>query len=280
VYCEKPLSDSLEGAQAMVNLAESRKALTHVAFVLRYLPAIRYMKALMERETIGEVLHFRAHMHHGSYLNPERPMSWRLRHADSGGGAFMDLGIHLVDLVHYILGPTAVVRGQTRTFIEERPAPDADNGREPVDVDDWALCTLTMEKGAVGTIEATRMASGATSATGLEVYGSRGALIFRADRPDIVRWHDLRQGRWTELSGGLSTPEGERPLAQISPSGKYSQGYSTDIHLASAYDFLLDVVEGKHSRADFRAGLAAQEVADALYRSAERNGALIELTHH
>jgi predicted dehydrogenase len=111
----------------------------------------------------------------------------------------------------------------------------------------------------------------------LEVYGRRGSLIFRADAPGTVRWHDLKRGRWTEISGGMPAPQGERPIADIYPSGKYSQGYSTDIHLASAYDFLLDVVEGKRSQADFRAGLAAQAVADALYRSAERGGALIEL---
>ncbi len=278
VYCEKPLSDTLESARAMVEMAEAHDALTHVAFVLRYLPAIRYMKALMENNAIGEVLHFRAYMHHGSYLNPDRPMTWRLRGAESGGGAFIDLGIHLVDLVHYVLGPSAAVRGQTRTFIEERPTSKAGGGYERVDVDDWALCTLTMESGAVGTVEATRMAAGASSATGLELYGRRGSLIFRADAPGTVRWHDLERGRWTEISGGMPTPQGERPIADIYPSGKYSQGYSTDIHLASAYDFLLDVTEGKRSRADFRAGLAAQEVSDALYRSAERAGALIELS--
>lgn len=278
VYCEKPLSDSLEDAEAMVEMADSHDALTHVAFVLRYLPAIRHMKAMMESDTVGEVLHFRAYMHHGSYLNPNRAMSWRLRQAESGGGAFIDLGIHLVDLVHYVMGPTAAVRGRTRTFIEERPTCGDGGGRGTVDVDDYALCTLTLESGAVGTIEATRMASGASSATGLEIYGRRGSLIFRADAPGTIRWHDLERGRWTEISGGMPTPQGERPIAGIYPSGKYSQGYSTDIHLASAYDFLLDVAEGKRSQADFRAGLAAQEVADALYRSADEDGVLIELS--
>ena len=277
VYCEKPLSDSLEDARAMAEMAEARRALTHVAFVRRYLPAVRHMKALMEGDTIGEVLHFRGYMYHGSYLNPDRPLSWRLRHETSGGGAFMDLGIHLVDLVHYVLGASAAVRGQTRTFIEQRPASADVGGRGRVDVDDWALCTLTTEGGAVGTLEATRVASGASSATGLELYGRRGALIFRADAPGTVRWHDFRRGRWIEIEGGVPTPEGERPLAEIYPSGKYSQGPFVDSHLASAYDFLLNVVEGKRSQVDFAAGLAAQEVCEAVYRSAQRGGALVEL---
>lgn len=278
VYCEKPLSDSLEGARAMAALAESRDALTHVAFVLRYLPAVRQMKMLVEEDVIGDILHFRSYMHHGGYLDPSRPMSWRLRHGESGGGAFMDLGIHLVDLVHYVLGPAVSVRGAARTFVRERPVAVGRDEREPVDVDDWALCSLALRGGAVGTIEVTRMAAGAGGATGIELHGRRGSLVFRTTDPRRVRWHSLETGRWTEVGGEGAGLPGERPLSQIFPSGKYSQGYSTDIHMASAYDFLLDVVEAGQSKPDFQDGLAAQRVADAFYRSAAADGSPLDLS--
>ncbi len=278
VYCEKPLSDSLEGARAMAALAEAQGAVTHVAFVLRYLPAVRQMKTLVGEDVIGDILHFRSYMHHGGYLNPSRPMSWRLRHRESGGGAFMDLGIHLVDLVHYVLGPVVNVRGAARTFVRERPVAVGSAEREPVDVDDWGLCTMALRGGAVGTIEVTRMAAGAGGATGLELHGRRGSLIFRANDPRRVRWYDLETGRWTEVGGEEAGQPGERPLSQIFPSGKYSQGYSTDIHMASAYDFLLDVVGANQSKPDFRDGLAAQRVTEAFYRSAAADGSAVDLS--
>ena len=277
VYCEKPLASTLEDARAMAELAEKTGALTQVAFMLRYTPAIRQMKAIIQAGEIGEVFHFRARLFHGSYLDLNRPMSWRLRCGLSGGGAFMDLGAHLVDLTRYLLGDVATVRALTRTFVCERPTVRGGKESASVDVDDWTHCTVEMKSGAVGVLEATRMAAGARDDTDFSIYGSNGSLHYSASDPYYVRWHDLKRGRW--VHGNLDMPPipGERPISQVWPSAKYSQGAFTDAHLAAAYDFLLNVAEGKPSQVDFQAGLAAQEVIEATYTSAERGGELIRL---
>ncbi|RLC85247.1 MAG: hypothetical protein DRI37_08145 [Chloroflexi bacterium] len=277
VYCEKPLAHTLADARALAELAAKTHTLTHIAFVLRYLPAIRQMKALLELGAIGDVINFRARMDHGSYLNPNRPLSWRLQRAQSGGGAFMDLGTHLVDLVHYLLGDVATVQAQTRTVIENRPVTAGSSERGQVDVDDWALALLTLRNGAVGTVEVTRMAAGAREATSLEIYGRQGTLTFHASAPYTARHFDLKQGEWRTALANLPTPAGDRPLSQLLPASKYSQGFMTDIHLAAAYDFVLNVAEGKSAQPDFQAGLAAQEVVQATYQSAAANGAEVTL---
>src|SRR5512143_337849 len=101
-------------------------------------------------------------MFHGSDSDSNRPMSWRLSWSQSGGGVFMDLGAHLVDLTHYLLGRVASVRADMRTFIGERVASKEGEQKETVDVDDWALAKLELDNGAVGVIEVTRMAAGAS----------------------------------------------------------------------------------------------------------------------
>jgi len=277
VYCEKPLADTLGDARAMADLAAQTGALTQVAFVLRYLPAIRQMKALIEGGEIGEVFHFRTHMFHGSYIDPERPISWRLRCADSGGGAFMDLGAHLVDLTHYLLGEVATVRAVTRTFVCERCVLRGSEERQTVDVDDWTLCTVELKSGAVGVLEATRVAAGARDATKFDVYGSKGALRFAISDPDYVEVFDPGQEQWIKGPMALAPLQGERPVNQVWPGGKYSQGTMTNAHLAATYDFMLNVAEGKPSQVDFQAGLAAQEVVAAAYTSAEHGGEVIRL---
>jgi len=277
VYCEKPLAATLEDARAMADLARSTNALTQVAYVLRYTPAIRQMKAMIDAGDIGEVFDFRAKLLHGSYLDPERPMSWRLRCAQSGGGAFMDLGAHLVDLTHYLLGDVAKVRAEMRTFVRERCTTRGSEQKEAVDVDDWALCTLELPSGAIGVLEVTRMAAGARDATTFDVFGSRAALRFRTRDRNFAELYDLNRQQWIQGVMDLPPIPGERPIQQIWPSGKYSQGGLVDAHLAAAYDFLLNVAEGKPSKVDFRAGLAAQEVIDAAYRSAARGGELLRL---
>jgi len=277
VYCEKPLAATLEDARAMADLAKKTGALTHVALTLRYLPAIRQMKAMIASGAIGEVYHFRARMFHGSYLDTERPMSWRLRYAESGGGAFMDLGVHLVDLTHYLLGPVETVRAQKRVFVCERCTLPRSDQREPVDVDDWMLSTLELKNGAVGVLEVTRVAGGSGHDTDFAVFGSKGAVLFEIDDAESVRWFDPKRQQWIRGVMDLPPMPGERPAAEIWPTQKYSQGELTNSHLAAAYDFLLNVAEGLPSAVDFQAGLAAQEVVEAAYRSAERSGDVIRL---
>jgi len=276
VYCEKPLAMDLEEARAMAAMAEKAGVLTHVAFVLRYVPAIRQMKALVEAGEIGEVFHFRGQLLHGSYVNPARPMSWRLRKKQSGGGAFADLGAHLIDLARYMLGDVAAVRAETRTFIEKRAAPGGAKTFETVDVDDWTLCTLHMAGGATGVLEAARMASGAPQVTSFELYGSKGSLVYQGSDPNHVRFFKVKTGRWSKGALDVS-PQGERPIGAIWPSGKYTQGVMSDCHLAGIYDFLWNILEGKPSKLDFKAAVAVQEVLEAGYTSAERDGARIDL---
>ena len=275
VYCEKPLALNLEQARAMAEAAQQAGVLTHVAFVLRYLPAIRQMKVLLANGAIGEVLNFRGHMFHSGYLDPQRPMSWRLRSAESGGGVFADLGAHLVDLTRYLLGDIRRVRAETRTHIQERPSPHG--GIEQVDVDDWAFCEMELATGAIGYIEVTRMAAGASEETAFEIYGRKGSILFHIRQPYSIRYFDLKSGRWSEGPLSNADPEGERPLTAIWPNPKMSQGLMSDLHLASAYDFLQCILEGKPSSLDFQAGLAVQEVLEAGYRSAAAPGVPIEL---
>jgi predicted dehydrogenase len=277
VYCEKPLASTLEDARAMAKLAAQSGSLTQVAFVLRYVPAIRQMKALLDAGEIGDVFHFRARMYHGTYLDRNRPMSWRLRRAQSGGGAFMDLGAHLVDLTRYLLGNVVTVRAVMRTFVGERCSTPGSEQRESVDVDDWTQCVLELASGAVGVLEVTRMAAGAEDASEFEVLGSKGSLLYQARDPQSARLYDLK--RQCSTSGALKVPaiSGERPLEQVWPSPKYSQGAMTNAHLAAAFDFLLNVAEKRPSLADFGAGAAVQEVIDAAYTSVARDGELVRL---
>jgi predicted dehydrogenase len=277
VYCEKPLARSLAEARRMAEAAEKQGVLTHTAFVLRYLPAVRQIKALLDSGELGEIYSFRAHMFHASYLDRNRPMSWRLRQAESGGGVFADLGAHLVDLVRYLLGNVAAVRAEARTFIKERPIAKGDNRLEKVDVDDWMQCTLELQCGAIGLVEVTRLAAGAGEETTLEIFGSQGAVAFHIAQPEAVRYFDLKRGQWLQGYLPAQVSAGERPLETIFPNAKFSQGMMTNVHLASVYDFLQCIVEGKPSALDFNSAMNVQEVLEAAYISAARRGERLTL---
>jgi predicted dehydrogenase len=286
VYCEKPLANSFEEAQIMADLADKAGVINQVAFVMRYLPAVRQMKTLVEAGEIGEVLNFRGHMFHGSYLDPNRPMSWRLRRSESGGGVLADLGSHLIDLASYLLGGVKAIRAQTRTFISQRFTAKGSPQREMVDVDDWALCTLELVNGACGVIEVTRMAAGASAESGFEIYGSRGAVIYKEGNPDSVSYYSLQKGEWIQAPGNLPAPAGERPIEQTWPTSKLSQGMLTNAHLACQLDLLLNIAENKPSSNNFRNAVRVQQVIEAAYQSRRQRRRSLQVsvdhlaTHH
>ena len=277
VYCEKPLARSLAEARSMAEAARTKGVLTHTAFVHYYVPAIRQIKALVESGELGEIYNFRAHIFHGSYLDRNRPMSWRLRHAETGGGAFADLGAHLVFSVCFLMGDVAAVRADSRTFIKERPVTKGSDQLEKVDVDDWMHCTLELKGGQIGELEVTRVAGGYGEATMLEVFGSKGSAVYDVAQPDQARYFDARRGQWITGSLPMFSSEHDRPLEAIYPSPKFSQGRMTDVHLASVYDFLQYIAEGKPSPLNFDTALAIEEVLEAAYTSAARGGERLTL---
>jgi predicted dehydrogenase len=164
-----------------------------------------------------------------------------------------------------------------RTFIGERFASKKGDRKETVDVDDWALANLELSSGAVGVLEVTRMAAGANQASGFEVYGSQGALIYDESSPEFLRYFNLKRGEWVNGPAKVPPVAGERPIEQLWPNSKYSQGMMVNSHMAAQYDLLLNVAENKPSQADFKSAAAAQAVVEAAYISAERGGSLYRL---
>ena len=60
-------------------------------------------------------LNLRAAYLHAGYIDPKRPFSWRTDFVRSGGGAIMDLGAHVIDLMRFLLERPAVVRAGRRS---------------------------------------------------------------------------------------------------------------------------------------------------------------------
>jgi predicted dehydrogenase len=272
IYCEKPLGIDQADAKYMQELADQAGVLTRVAFVLRFLPAIRQMKTLIDSGALGEVLNFRGRIFHSSYLNPLRPMSWRLRRSQSGGGAFADLGAHLVDLVQYLLGDVRSVRANMHTLIKERPIQAGSSEMEKVDVDDWAACTLELENGVFGQIEAARTAPGMPEDTSFQIFSRKGSLIYSSNSPDALSIFDLNKNQNIRASFPDVAREAERPISDIWPSAKTSLGFFLNAHLACQYDLLQNIAAGQPSSPDFNAALKVQAVLEAAYLSSEQGG--------
>ncbi|RSO11792.1 dehydrogenase [Streptomyces sp. WAC 06783] len=144
VLCEKPLANSVAEAEAMVAAAETARArgrLAMVGFHYRRTPAVAPARRMIRDGRIGTLRHVRAGYLQDWLVDPEAPLTWRLRREQAGSGALGDLGAHLVALAQYLAGGWRASR--------RSPAPSYGNGRGTVTVDAAALFTGRFPSGAL-----------------------------------------------------------------------------------------------------------------------------------
>ncbi len=192
VYCEKPLALTLQDARDMLEAAEKSGIKHMVGFNYRFTPAVMLAKKLIDEGRLGDIYHFRAWFLQDWIIDPDFPLVWRLQKEVAGSGSHGDLGAHLIDLAHYLIGDMTEVIGMNETFIKERPLPEEMTGlsatsssateKGPVTVDDATLFLTRFENGALGSFEATRFATGHRSTNSFEINGSKGSVIFDFER--------------------------------------------------------------------------------------------------
>jgi predicted dehydrogenase len=158
-------------------------------------------------------------------------------------------------------------------MVPERPGPD---GPEPVTVDDAAWATLELDGGAIASVEASRMATGAKNELALEVYGTKGALRFDLERLDELWFLDA------------TAPVAEQGFARVlvtEPEHPYLEGWWPQGHILGwenaftnqARDLLLAVRDRDPAAysPDFEDGLALQRILEAVIASHRADGATV-----
>lgn len=109
VLCEKPLSNTVEGGQRIVDAAKAADRILAVGFNLRYYPFVTFARDAVDAGKIGKIDHVRIYGGHNGLHNFGH--DWEYKMPESGGGAMMDIGIHMTDLARYFLGEITSVYG-------------------------------------------------------------------------------------------------------------------------------------------------------------------------
>jgi len=271
VLCEKPLGRTAEESKRMLDAVEKAGVKHMVAFNYRFVPAIRLARNIIDSGALGQIYHFR-----GTYLQEwimphfGTTKIWRLDKSVSGSGALGDLGAHVIDLAHYLVGDFKSVAAMTKTFIKER---DVDGQEEKwiVDVDDAFLSAVEFENGAVGTIEATRFAGGRKNYNRFEINGEKGSIVFNLERMNELDVFWVDGDPQTSGFTNVLVSEPDHPYWENWwPAGHMIGWEHTFVH---EINHLLDAIVndkeiGPHG-ATFRDGYKAAVVCDAILESAE-----------
>jgi predicted dehydrogenase len=268
VLCEKPLANTLEEAREMLDAARAAATINMVCFNYRRVPSVQLAKRLIEEGRLGEIRHWRAAYLQDFVLDPDFPLIWRFQREAAGSGALGDLGAHLVDLAHFLIGPITRVVGTAETFIKERPLEGSGVERGQVTVDDAAAFLARFENGAIGTFEATRLAPGRKNHNSFEINGSKGSLVFDLERMNELEVYFVDDPADLQGFRTVMVTEPHHPYVGAWWPPGHIIGYEhTFVHTVK--DLLDAIAAGKSPPPTFEDGYRCQAVLDAVERSLE-----------
>ncbi|HWQ11676.1 MAG TPA: Gfo/Idh/MocA family oxidoreductase [Roseiflexaceae bacterium] len=255
VLCEKPLATSVADGEAMVAAARRAGRILAVNMSNRPRPEFLALRAAVQEGRLGKVSYALGRMIRRSGIPGFG--SWFTRKDLAGGGATMDIGVHMLDAVLWILGFPAVaaVRGEVQAVHgpHERGLGAWGADRVPggtFDVDDLAVMHLRLADGGLVTVEVTWAFHGRNEER-VQLAGDLGGADFF---PDLY-------GK--EMPLRLFRVEGDTPVEVIPTLPQVEWAW------AQGLVRFTEAVRGQGTPlATGEEGLAVLRLLDAVYRSA------------
>lgn len=258
VLCEKPLATNAAHADEMATAAATAGVVNMVNLSYRNVPALQKAAQMVRVGAIGTIRHFEASYLQSWLTQPawghwdrESQWLWRLSTAHGSKGVLGDVGIHILDFATFIAGMEAVeVSCLLQTFDK---APGGRIGDYVLDANDSATMQLRLANGALGTVAATRFATGHLNDLRLRLYGQHGGLEVSFEK-GISRLRaclgaDAETGSWHEVDCPPVPTIYQRFVAAIRGEGA--------------------------AEPDFARGAALQRLLDQAEASADQDGKLL-----
>jgi len=266
VYCEKPLALDVAESRAVATAARSAGVRNAIGFNYICNPIVQTARQIIADGELGEIVGFSGRYLEDYMSDPGLPFTWRCERALAGAGALADLGSHLINMAHVLLGPITRVSGTIRTVHERRTDPRT-GALRTVENEDMAHALIEFASGVQGTMEISRVATGYKCGLIVQVLGTRGSLSFDQERMNELRLYRSddaagRRGFRTLLAG----PE-HADYAAFCPAPGHGLGIN-DLKVIEVRNLVRAIRAGTDAWPDFAEGLRVQAVMTAIERSA------------
>ncbi|MDR0645438.1 MAG: Gfo/Idh/MocA family oxidoreductase [Elusimicrobiota bacterium] len=272
IYCEKPLISCGQSAAEILGHSNLNKVTTRAVFHNRFFANVIRAKQIIDEGRLGKILAFRGQFLLCSNAKSTTPAGWRNDSSKSAGnGVLHGVGSHISDMIYYLLGDFAKVYAKIQMPYPIRP--DGEGGTVQCITDEAAYIIATLKNGAMGTIEATKLATGAATNMKLEINGEKGALIIDLVQPNWLFFYDntLPDEKLGGYKGYTRIECIQNYDTQLTfPPGKHPIGWIR-AHVHSLYDFIEGVAAGKQVAPSIKDGLYIQHVLDTAMQSARQN---------
>lgn len=193
-YVEKPMTRNATEARVMVDAFQAARLPLFVAYYRRALPRFLKVRELVASGALGTLTGV-SYRSASPVRTPSGELPWRLRAELSGGGLFMDVGCHTLDILDFIVGPLTDVTGL------------AANTASAYKVEDTVAMHFRLPSGGLGTAH-WNFASAQFEEL-IVFSGTRGRLSISTFGAEPIR---LEQGRETEFFDIPNPPHIQQPL--------------------------------------------------------------------
>ena len=163
ILIEKPIAMSSEEGQKVVDYCESKGVKIAAGLMMRFGAYVQAMKKAVAEGKIGKPVSAYAQF---TCWYPDTPGAWRQSKKIAGGGAMMDMGVHCIDLLQYILDDTV-----------KDVAAFQDTISFSYEVEDSSMVMLRMAKGCQCVVQSNFNIPDDASLWRIELFGDQGRLI-------------------------------------------------------------------------------------------------------
>ncbi len=281
-WIEKPVGRGAAETEAVQAAAEEAGVVSTIGFNYRHAPAVEHIKGLIADGSLGRITNLRGTFFADYSSEPNGALSWRFIRGLAGSGVLGDLMGHLVDLVQYMAGPISEVSGFTSTVYTERPVAQMGQGthfdvieggeKKPVENEDYAgmlirLSDDAVAAGAIGTLEASRVAVGPRASYNFEIYGTEGSVKWDFERMNELEVAIGRKGNHLGYQRIMVGP-GFGDFDHFHPGAGTGMGYD-DLKVIEAKKFLLAYQGQEAKNSNIYDAVSAARVCSAVEESME-----------
>jgi len=238
VICDKPLSNTLEGARALTEVKPAKGAKFLLTHNYTGYPLMRQARELVQSGALGTLRVVQVEYPQDWLTEPtdedNKQAAWRTDPARSGvGGAIGDIGTHAYNLARFVTGlRTEAVAADLTAFVPGRR------------VDDNVHIMLRFEGGARGMLWASQVAVGVENGLQLRVYGDKGGLEWRQENPNQMWFTEFGKPRQLLTRGGAISGKAASAMNVRIPAG-HPEGYLEAF--ATLYSQFAAVIRGEGS---------------------------------
>lgn len=251
VVCDKPFTTTSAEARELGEVGRAKGLPCVVTYNYTGYPMVREAAELIASGELGEIRRSLVEYHQGWLATPleragMKQAAWRTDPARAGlGGALGDIGTHAENLLAFVTG--LGVSSMCAQLTNSVP------GRQ---LDDDVAILMKLANDSTATLSASQVCVGEHNGLSLRVYGDKGGLHWRQERPDELVIHRLEQASQTLVRGGPGLSERATRATRI-PSG-HPEGYLEAF--ANVYRGVAELLtDGGGAMADELAGPAEGE---------------------